>query len=102
MSENIWGIVCESLLKSVSKNEFNNWIKPLHFTGIDDGVATFHAPTNFIGNWVVRNYGDMICRHFIAEGTIIDKIAFNVESISSNQKHFSSDNKSNLENQISR
>ena len=52
MNEKIWGCVCESLLKSVSKNEFNNWIKPLNFRGVHDGVATFHAPTNFIGNWV--------------------------------------------------
>ena len=86
MSENVWGCVCESLLKSVSKNEFNNWIKPLNFKGVTDGVATFQAPTNFIGNWVLRNYGEMIQRHFIAEGTIIDKITFEVETIASKQK----------------
>ena len=101
MNEKIWGCVCESLLKSVSKNEFNNWIKPLNFKGIHDGVATFHAPTNFIGNWVLRNYGEMIQRHFVAEGTIIDKIAFDVNSLSSKQNLHSSKNSSTLEDQTS-
>ena len=41
MSNNIWESVCEGLLKTVSKNEFNNWIQPLDFQGIEDGVANF-------------------------------------------------------------
>ena len=101
MNEKIWGCVCESLLKSVSKNEFNNWIKPLNFRGVHDGVATFHAPTNFIGNWVLRNYGEMIQRHFIAEGTVIDKIAFDVNNVSSKQNLHSNKNSSALEDQNS-
>ena len=101
MNEKIWGCVCESLLKSVSKNEFNNWIKPLNFRGVHDGVATFHAPTNFIGNWVLRNYGEMIQRHFIVEGTVIDKIAFDVNNVSSKQNLHSNKNSSTLEDQNS-
>ena len=82
MNNNIWECVCDRLLKTVSKNEFNNWIQPLNFQGIEDGVANFLAPTNFIGTWVLRNYGEMIQRHFIIEGTIIDRVAFKVDSVS--------------------
>ena len=80
MNNNIWESVCEGLLKTVSKNEFNNWIQPLDFQGIEDGVANFLAPTNFIGTWVLRNYGEMIQRHFISEGNIIDRVAFHVDN----------------------
>ena len=83
--------MCDRLLKTVSKNEFNNWIQPLNFQGIEDGVANFLAPTNFIGTWVLRNYGEMIQRHFITEGTVIDRVAFKVDSVSS-KKHIDKNN----------
>jgi chromosomal replication initiator protein len=91
MNNNIWECVCDRLLETVSANEFNNWIKPLNFQGIEDGVANFLAPTNFIGTWVLRNYGEMIQRHFIAEGTVIDRIAFKVDSVSL-KKHVDNNN----------
>jgi len=91
MNNNIWECVCDRLLKTVSKNEFNNWIQPLNFQGIEDGVANFLAPTNFIGTWVLRNYGEMIQRHFITEGTVIDRVAFKVDSVSS-KKHIDKNN----------
>lgn len=91
MNNNIWECVCDRLLKTVSKNEFNNWIQPLNFQGIEDGVANFLAPTNFIGTWVLRNYGEMIQRHFITEGTVIDRVVFKVDSVSS-KKHIDKNN----------
>ena len=91
MNNSIWECVCDRLLKTVSTNEFNNWIKPLKFQGIDDGVANFLAPTNFIGTWVLRNYGEMIQRHFITEGTVIDRVAFKVDSVSL-KKHIDNNN----------
>ena len=91
MNNNIWECVCDRLLKTVSKNEFNNWIQPLNFQGIEDGVANFLAPTNFIGTWVLRNYGEMIQRHFITEGTVIDRVVFKVDSVSS-KKHIDNNN----------
>ena len=91
MNNNIWECVCDRLLKTVSKNEFNNWIQPLNFQGIEDGVANFLAPTNFIGTWVLRNYGEMIQRHFISEGTVSDRVAFKVDSVSS-KKHIVKNN----------
>ena len=103
MSNNIWESVCEGLLKTVSKNEFNNWIQPLDFQGIEDGVANFVAPTNFIGTWVLRNYGEMIQRHFISEGTIIDRVAFHVDnSISRSALKSSTSSKHEIQKSVSK
>ena len=103
MSNNIWESVCEGLLKTVSKNEFNNWIQPLDFQGIEDGVANFVAPTNFIGTWVLRNYGEMIQRHFISEGTIIDRVAFHVDnSISRSYLKSSTSSKHEIQKSVSK
>ena len=103
MSNNIWESVCEGLLKTVSKNEFNNWIQPLDFQGIEDGVANFVAPTNFIGTWVLRNYGEMIQRHFISEGTIIDRVAFHVDnSISRGVQKSSTSSKHEIQKSVSK
>jgi len=54
------------LLKSVGENNFRNWIQPLEYSRLESGVATFLVPTNFMGNWVKRNFGDKIL-HLLAQ-----------------------------------
>lgn len=76
MSDDTWGRVRSNLLKYVSKDEFKNWIEPLVLSGINEGVASFVAPTNFIGTWVSRNYGDLIIKHFKDDGVRVDRLAF--------------------------
>ncbi|MCB1330612.1 MAG: ATP-binding protein, partial [Maritimibacter sp.] len=66
MTRNMWGQVRERLLSEIGQNHYRNWIEPLELNGLDDGVATFVVPTNFVGNWVQRNYGDRIMRHMSA------------------------------------
>jgi len=66
MTRNAWGQVRERLLSEIGQNHYRNWIEPLELNGLEDGVATFFVPTNFVGNWVQRNYGDRIMRHMSA------------------------------------
>jgi len=66
MTRNAWGQVRERLLGEIGQNHYRNWIEPLELGGLDGGVATFIVPTNFVGNWVSRNYGDRILRHLSA------------------------------------
>jgi hypothetical protein len=66
MTRNMWGQVRERLLSEIGQNHYRNWIEPLELNGLEDGVATFVVPTNFVGNWVQRNYGDRIMRHMSA------------------------------------
>jgi len=60
MTQEQWGQVRQELLKTVGQNNYRNWIEPLEFHGVDDGVATFHVPTSFLGNYVHQNFGDLI------------------------------------------
>lgn len=60
MTNEEWGQLKQDLLQSVGASNFKNWIEPLDFAGIDEGVAQFQVPTNFIGNYVLQNFGDQI------------------------------------------
>lgn len=87
MTEETWGVVREVLRKSVGSQNFKNWIEPLEFAGLEDGVMTLHAPTDFVGDWVKRNYGDAI-RHQVAEaGEEITRVEFKVVPMARNRKN---------------
>ncbi|MFV2034204.1 MAG: chromosomal replication initiator protein DnaA [Halocynthiibacter sp.] len=80
MTDGRWGLVKDELQKALGKNNFANWIEPLEFSRLRDGVATFHVPTSFIGNWVSRNFGDQILHHLNEAGEAVDRIEFSVPS----------------------
>ncbi len=60
MNAAVWNSVRDELRTSLGKDAFKNWIDPLVFDHCDDGVVHLSAPTNFIGNWVARHYGETI------------------------------------------
>jgi chromosomal replication initiator protein len=78
MTEDTWGQIRQSLQKTVGKNNYTNWIEPLEFAGLADGVATFHVPTQFIGDWVSRNFADMILQALKAADTAVSRLVFQV------------------------
>ncbi len=80
MENDTWGRVQQDLLKAVGKNNYTNWIEPLEFDSVKDGVARFHVPTNFIGNWVSRNFADQIQNHLIRAGVSVADVRFEVPS----------------------
>jgi chromosomal replication initiator protein len=55
-----WGALKQQIRDSVGHNNFRNWIEPLEFSDVVDGVATFDVPTSFLGNYVSQHYGDLI------------------------------------------
>ena len=63
MTNESWGNIREELIERVGRNNYVNWIEPLQFESLQDGVATFSVPTPFMGNWVARNFGDQILQH---------------------------------------
>jgi len=81
MTEDTWGRVKEELLKSVGRNNYTNWIEPLEFSDLKNGVATFLVPTNFMGNWVSRNFGEQILRQLDVEGAKVSRVEFSVPQI---------------------
>ena len=43
-----WGELKQQIREAVGHNKFRNWIEPLEFAGLSDGVATLSVPTRFI------------------------------------------------------
>jgi chromosomal replication initiator protein len=78
MTNELWGQIREELLTTVGKNNYVNWIEPLEFSELRDGVATFFVPTHFMGNWVSRNFGDAIHHILLQAGQKVTRIAFSV------------------------
>lgn len=78
MTEDTWGQVQDELQKTVGKNNFKNWIEPLEFSALKNGVAIFHVPTNFMGNWVSRNFGDAILHQLGKAGADVKRVSFSV------------------------
>lgn len=78
MTQEQWGQLQENLLKTVGKNNYTNWIEPLQFADLQDGVATFHVPTSFLGNYVSQNFGDLILYQMNNSGADIRRVRFHV------------------------
>ncbi|WP_424971877.1 chromosomal replication initiator protein DnaA [Dinoroseobacter sp. S76] len=78
MTEDTWGSVQNDLLKTVGQNNYLTWIEPLKFTDCREGVVRFEAPSNFVGNWVARNYRDDILQHLLSAGVQVNRIEFDV------------------------
>jgi chromosomal replication initiator protein len=78
MNDDSWGRARGELLKALGKNNFVTWIEPLRLTGLQDGIATFEVPTNFMRDWVARNFGEQIRLTLGKAGTPIDRVDFHV------------------------
>ncbi len=73
-----WGQVQEKLRRTLGQSNYTNWIQPLEFTELEDGVAQFLVPTTFLGNWVDRNFGDQILRQLSDIGAPVTRLQFSV------------------------
>ncbi|MEM9212574.1 MAG: chromosomal replication initiator protein DnaA [Pseudomonadota bacterium] len=72
----VWDKIKNDLRSDVGQDAFVNWIEPLKLVGVEDGTATFRAPTTFIGNWVQRSYGEKIRAQCVAGGLAVDRLCF--------------------------
>lgn len=75
-----WGRIRTELRSSLGTDAFNNWIEPLEFLGVEGNEARFSVPTNFMGNWVQRNYADAILHLFKSEGFEVTRLHFSAPS----------------------
>jgi chromosomal replication initiator protein len=85
MTKEQWGALQDDLRASIGANNYKNWIEPLTFERLEDGVATFGVPTSFLGNYVSRNYGDLLLYKMSANGAVVRRIEFTVPANSSVQ-----------------
>ncbi|WP_170327774.1 chromosomal replication initiator protein DnaA [Ruegeria arenilitoris] len=78
MTQEKWGQLRNKLLKAVGKNNYTTWIEPLEFQELQDGVAVFSVPTNFMGNYVSQNFADLILYEMNTAGETVQRLAFRV------------------------
>ena len=76
MDDETWGQACRAIRNSIGDNNFKAWIAPLKPECIDGGEARFAAPTRFVGDWVARNYSDVILHHLSGRG--VKRLRFRV------------------------
>ena len=84
MDNKIWTKLKISLKKSIGENNFNNWLSPINFSYVDDDMAVFTVPTNFLGNYVSQNWGELITEQISSENNKISRIKFEVDTKSNN------------------
>lgn len=78
MHDDTWGIVRQEMREAVGPHNFRHWIEPLRLARCEGGVATFEAPTGFMGAWVANNFGEEIRRRLKTAGAEIHRLAFEV------------------------
>jgi chromosomal replication initiator protein len=71
-----WDSIQNQLEASVGKNNYQTWIKPLKLDSLSGDMAIFTVPTNFIGNYVNQNYGDLILQQLALSGTPVSRLKF--------------------------
>ncbi|MEP4979477.1 chromosomal replication initiator protein DnaA [Ascidiaceihabitans sp.] len=78
MTRDEWAVLRTQLEKTLGQNNFSTWIKPMTLDCISDGIATFHVPTNFIGNYVSQNFSDAILHILKSEDPTVRRLSFSV------------------------
>ncbi len=74
MNNALWEQAADEIRRSIGDNHFRTWISQLEFAGLESGVVRFHAPTNFVGDWVKRNYTDRILRALGNVGAAAERV----------------------------
>ena len=82
MDDKIWTPLKISLKKSVGENSFNNWLSPINFSHVEEDMAVLTVPTNFLGNYVSQNFGELITAQISSKNNKISRIRFEVDTSS--------------------
>ena len=74
-----WSKISSELKKSLDKDTFQNWIKPIYFESHIDTSLTLSVPTRFLRDWIIKNYASVIKKAYMDQGHSIDKLAILVK-----------------------
>ena len=74
-----WNKICGELKKSLDKDTFQNWIKPIVFESYQDNILSLSVPTRFLRDWIIKNYASVIKRVCLDQGSSIEKLAIIVK-----------------------
>ncbi len=79
MTNSVWGDARKKLRELVGEHNFITWIAPLGLIEAKGGVARIAAPTNFIANWVNRNFADQMVSALNTSGAAVSRVEISVE-----------------------
>ena len=65
-SHHHWRWIHSQLKREYGPAQYERWLKPLRLAAVDGGVAQISVPTDFIRDWVERNYLSRIRTLFAA------------------------------------
>ena len=74
-----WSKITSELKKSLDKDTFQNWIKPINFETQLDTSLTLSVPTRFLRDWIIKNYASVIKRAYQDQGVTVDKLSIIVK-----------------------
>ena len=74
-----WNKIASELKKSLDKDTFQNWIKPINFETQLDNSLTLSVPTRFLRDWIIKNYASVIKRAYLDQGVTVDKLSIIVK-----------------------
>ena len=74
-----WNSITSELKKSLDKDTFQNWIKPIQFESLLDTSLTLSVPTRFLRDWIIKNYAPVIKRAYLDQDITINKLSILVK-----------------------
>ena len=74
-----WRKITSELKKSLDKDTFQNWIKPINFETQLDTSLTLSVPTRFLRDWIIKNYASVIKRVYQDQGITVEKLSIIVK-----------------------
>ena len=70
-----WSKITSELKKSLDKNTYQNWIKPIQFETQIGTSLTLSVPTRFLRDWIIKNYASVIKRVYLDQDVTINKLS---------------------------
>jgi chromosomal replication initiator protein len=74
-----WSYIISELKKSLDKDTYQNWIKPIRFETQIGTSLTLSVPTRFLRDWIIKNYASVIKRVYFDQDVTIDKLSILVK-----------------------
>lgn len=75
-----WSKVSAELRSEIGAHNHKSWIEPLQIRDVADNVVHFLAPSRFVGDWVKRNYHDLIVKHLAGVSNDVSRLEFHVRT----------------------
>ena len=74
-----WDLIRSELKKSLDKDTFQNWVKPIFFESHLGSSLTLSVHTRFLRDWIIKNYASVIKRCYLDHGVTVEKLSILVK-----------------------